>query len=91
MKKFQVERVLSATLLRNVRVIGKDYNRMNFPSPRGNLFFITCRMRGKYQQFYTSLRLISIDSLTLRLRDYSRQKDSTLVRLSILTTRIRSY
>lgn len=26
------------TLLRNV--IGKDYNRMNFPSPRGNLFFI---------------------------------------------------
>lgn len=57
------------TLLRNV--IGKDYNRMNFPSPRGNLFFTTRRnylaTRAKYRQFYASLDRISIDYLILWL------------------------
>lgn len=77
-------------LLRNARVIGvRIIISTDFPSSAWQFIFHNA-IRGKYQQFYTSLDS-NIDrlSLTLTSADYSQRKDSTVACLSILMTRIR--
>lgn len=74
-------------LLRNARV--RIIISTDFPSSAWQFIFHNA-IRGKYQQFYTSLDS-NIDrlSLTLTSADYSQRKDSTVACLSILMTRIR--